>query len=211
MNEAVQKKLLDISAENLKEVKSLEILKTPKIKLEKSGNNKYVSDKLEVKFNDTVGRHVVAVDDIEVGEVLVDEVPLASVLHQSKLSSNCSNCLTSVISGVGCDQCSQVIFCSKKCKTEACSTFHRYECGNLHLVPPAGPLTPALRIFTRYSLEYFLQSKHLLSSHNPESGWDYSQFNEDDSTILAAYNMQVCQKNVDYQLRFIEFIELIST
>ena len=36
------------------------------------------------------------------------EHPLAAVLQQDKLSSNCSNCFAAVISGHACDTCTQV-------------------------------------------------------------------------------------------------------
>ena len=91
-----------------------------------------------------------------------------------------------------------------ECKIHAQETFHKYECGNLHHLPPAGPLIPALRLFTNHSLQYYLDHhQDLLSSHHPEHGWDYSHLDsDDDRTVSAAYNMQVCTKNIDYQLRY---------
>ena len=172
-----------------------------------------------------MGRHVLASEDITVGEVLVEEEPLASVLSNTHLSSNCSTCLRAVVAGVACpacsqvrriklreiwcqsqflptanSPCSQVIFCSRGCRDTALATFHRWECGNLHLVPPMGPLMPALRLITRRSVENLMKKRDLLSSHRPQAGWDYSGLSAEDAVLSAAFNMQVCEKNIDYQL-----------
>ena len=54
-----------------------------------------------------MGRHVLASEDISVGEVLVEEEPLSSVLAITHLASNCSTCLRAVVAGVACPACSQ--------------------------------------------------------------------------------------------------------
>ena len=41
----------------------------------------------------SVGRYIVATEDIEVGETLLCEEPLVSYLHSSHRLSNCTNCL----------------------------------------------------------------------------------------------------------------------
>ena len=110
MDANVQRKLLNNfpAKESFKNKSVLPETRVPELKLLTPGRNKFVSSKVEVRCDDTVGRHVVALEDIEVGEVIVEEEPLSSVLHASKLSSNCSRCLKSVIAGVGCDNCTQV-------------------------------------------------------------------------------------------------------
>ena len=60
-----------------------------------------------MEHNEKVGRHVLASEDITVGEVLVEEEPLASVLAITHLASNCSTCLRAVVAGVACPACSQ--------------------------------------------------------------------------------------------------------
>ena len=98
------------------------------------------------------------------------------------------------------DHCSQVIFCSPDCRDTALATFHKYECGNLHLVPPLGPLMPALRLITKHSVDMLMEKRELFSTHSPEAGWDYTKLSAEDAVLSAAFNMQVCEKNIDYQL-----------
>ena len=160
-----------------------------------------MSSKLQVNYSEKVGRHVLASEDITVGEVLVEEEPLSSVLAVTHLASNCSTCLRAVVAGLGCPSCSQVIFCSPACRDTALATFHRWECGNLHLAPPLGPLIPALRLITKHSVDKLMEKRDLLSTHCPQAGWDYSGLSAEDAVLSAAFNMQVCEKNIDYQLK----------
>ena len=143
---------------------------------------------------------MVAGEDIEVGEVIVAERPICSVLHQARLATNCSRCLRAVVTGMGCDGCTQVIFCSAGCKAEAMEGGHRLECGHLHLLPPAGPLCSTLRLFTNKTLQYFLERRSLFEHHSPEAGWLEDSGDDYDSLLRAAFNMQVCHKNLEYQL-----------
>ena len=197
----MQERLMEGVGQTLKtvRVRAGENWSVPPARLSQAGSNRFVSRKVGVEVGEKVGRHVLAREEIEVGEVIVEERPIASVLHLGKLATNCSTCLRSVVSGVGCDGCSQVIFCSAKCKGEAGEGYHRLECGHLHLLPPTGPLVTTLRLFTNRTLQYFLDRKSLFESHHPDSGWEESS-DSYDSLIRSAYNMQVCQKNLDYQL-----------
>ena len=171
-------------------------------RLGEAGSNKFVSRKVEVVVGEKVRRHVVAKQDIEVGEVIVEERPISSVLHLARLATNCSSCLRAVVRGLGCDRCSQVIFCSARCKAQAEEGFHRLECRHLHLLPPTGPLCTALRLFTNKTAQYFLERKSLFDHHDPDAGWEAEDSGGDDydSLLRAAYNMQVCDKNLDYQM-----------
>ena len=63
-----------------------------------------------------------------------------------------------------------------------------------------GPLMPALRLITKHTVEKLMEKRYLLSSHRPEAGWDYSGLSSEDAVLAAAFNMQVCEKNIDYQL-----------
>lgn len=170
-------------------------------RLEAAGGNMMVSRKVEVVVGEKVRRHVVASQDIQVGEVIVQERPISSVLHLPRLATNCSSCLRAVVRGLGCERCSQVIFCSQQCKTKAEEGHHRLECGQLHLLPPTGPLCTALRLFTNKTAQYFLDRKSLFALHDPDAGWEAESSGDDyESLLRAAYNMQVCDKSLDYQM-----------
>ena len=114
------------------------------------------------------------------------EEPASAVLQLSHLSTNCSTCLTAVVAGLPCPTCSTVIFCSPACRTAALETFHRLECCNLHLFPPAGPLCPALRLFTSRQVGEFSAVREELKEHRAGAGWEQHA-----SSLLAAHSLQV--------------------
>ena len=202
LDEKMKERLVESVGQTLKTVRCVRSKRsrsTPR--LTEAGSNRFVSRKVEVVVAEKVRRHVVASQDIEVGEVIVEERPISSVLHLSGLASNCSSCLRAVVRGVACDGCTQVIFCSERCKDQAGEGYHRLECGHLHLLPPTGPLCTTLRLFTNQTAQYFLERKSLFDRHDPEAGWEVESSDDDyDSLLRAAYNMQVCDKNLDYQM-----------
>ena len=58
----------------------------------RDGPNKSISSfssRLEVRFLEDVGRHVVAGSEIEAGDVLVAEEPFAATLYPEKFGLNC--------------------------------------------------------------------------------------------------------------------------
>ena len=204
LDDKVQEKLMESVGQTLKiaRIRSVTSSVSPP-RMSETGGNRFVSKKVKVVVGEEVGRHVVASEDIDVGEVIVEERPISSVLHFSRLATNCSTCLRSAVAGVGCDGCSQVIFCSPQCKAEAAEGYHRLECLHLHLLPPTGPLCTTLRLFTNKNLQYFLDRRSLFEDHDPAAGWeeeDETSGDGYDSLIRSAYNMQVCRKNLDYQL-----------
>ena len=171
-------------------VRSKRSRSTPR--LVEAGRNKFVSQKVEVVVGEKVRRHVVARQEIQVGEVILEERPISSVLHLRRLATNCSSCLVAVVRGLACDRCTQVIFCSDRCKDQAEQGYHRLECGHLHLLPPTGPLCTTLRLFTNKTAQYFLDRKSLFDHHDPDAGWEAESSDEDYSSLLrAAYNMRV--------------------
>ena len=153
--EHIREKLLQTMKDNLEKGKNTEGKSKSKEQptLDNLGENTMVSKKVSVVHNEGVGRHVKAVEDIAVGEVIVQENPISSVLHLSKLETNCSNCMVPAIAGIACDSCTEVIFCSRECRMKAGQTFHKVECGHLLIFPPLGPLCPAFRLITSRSLE----------------------------------------------------------
>ena len=201
--EHIREKLLQPMKDNLeKSKKSEEGSKTKEYPtLTTAGQNRMVSKKVSVVHNEGVGRHVTAVADIAVGEVIVQEDPISSVLHLSKLGTNCSSCLLPAPAGVACGSCTQVIFCSPGCRRKAEQTFHKVECGNILLFPPVGPLCPAFRLVTSRSLDFFLENRNMFEDHNPCAGWDTEKCTDEEMHLMrAAFNMQVCDKDPDYVL-----------
>jgi len=149
-----------------------------------------ISDKIKIEYKEGVGRHVVAVEDISVGETIIRENPFVSFLHNSHQKTNCLNCMKSVLIGTGCEKCSQVIFCSENCKSVA-TKFHHRECGYMNMLPGLGPLAPVLRIFTARSVKFFTERENYFDSYDKSLG-DLSTCTD---VFRNMFNLQAGNKN----------------
>lgn len=86
------------------------------------------SSKLQVVSNKEMGRHVIAKEDIKVGEVLVQEDPYLILLHKSQVLFTCSYCLSRDLNLIACDKCCFAMYCNDKCKQKAWQEYHSIEC-----------------------------------------------------------------------------------
>lgn len=78
---------------------------------------------LKLKDADPYGG-IITTENILPGDVLVVEPPLSWL---SRWTGNCDYCLRECGSLKPC-KCGQVLFCSPKCKEDACEAYHNYEC-----------------------------------------------------------------------------------
>lgn len=85
---------------------------------------------ISIRYNEHVGRHVVATRNIAAGEVIFHEDPIVSVLIQEDDASTeaCHHCFLFLHLIVPCPTCSFVVFCSLQCRNEALATYHKTEC-----------------------------------------------------------------------------------
>ncbi|XP_034939488.1 SET and MYND domain-containing protein 4-like isoform X3 [Chelonus insularis] len=83
-----------------------------------------------VMINDTpsAGKHAVAANNIQIGDIVACEAPLASCLLPEYYGTHCHHCFVRLRAPVGCPKCSSVAFCRRKCRDEAVATYHKYEC-----------------------------------------------------------------------------------
>ncbi|CAH1639078.1 unnamed protein product [Spodoptera littoralis] len=93
-------------------------------------HEKYIdaSSKLAVKYTPELGRHVIANEDIEVGEVLVQEDPFVQVLLKSQYSISCAHCFSRKYNLKPCPYCVLVLYCTEDCSANAWEQYHKYEC-----------------------------------------------------------------------------------
>ncbi|XP_023937250.1 SET and MYND domain-containing protein 4 [Bicyclus anynana] len=93
-------------------------------------DSRYVAagNKLEVVYSAEMGRHVIAKEDIKVGEVLAVEDPYFRLLLKSQLLCWCSYCLSRQMNLLPCDSCSLALYCSTECKDNAWKEYHSVEC-----------------------------------------------------------------------------------
>ena len=147
-------------------LKTIKICPKPKSKSQKEKlkvwkkHQKYssLSRSVKVEYCREFGRYVTAASAIKAGEVIGVEDPITFCLKQEHLSTHCLNCFESVTAGLPCYTCSQVVFCCAQCRRQATTTFHRFECRQMHLLQ-AGANYLALRAVTSKSLDYFLHNR----------------------------------------------------
>lgn len=106
---------------------------------------KQVNDQSSVKlsYSEAYGTHMVASDHVPVGEFIMSEKALFSVLDADFLDSHCSHCFRRLRPAqVFCRKCAKIAFCDYRCERKAWEAHHKSECGlTQYLMSPwVGPL-----------------------------------------------------------------------
>lgn len=110
---------------------------------------------VDIKFSDSLGRHVVATEDIEIGDIIAIEKPFCSVLVDA-FTTHCHECFQLCYNPLPCSGCTQALFCSEDCMSTA-EKYHTYECPILKTIIDMGldkMKTIALRIALSVRSEY---------------------------------------------------------
>ena len=135
MKDHIKKKISEITLSdsstesNEQKINGLSKIKS-QIKFEENENFPNASSSIDKKYNEEVGRHVVANRMIKRGEILFLEKPVSFVsVNFDGLSDYCHhcNCLTRDVP-VPCKNCLNTCYCSEECLIEAWSSYHMWEC-----------------------------------------------------------------------------------
>uniref|UniRef100_A0A1B0CWH5 MYND-type domain-containing protein n=1 Tax=Lutzomyia longipalpis TaxID=7200 RepID=A0A1B0CWH5_LUTLO len=157
------------------------------------------SEKLQLTTGAKTGNFFVASADINPGEDVMCESPVAVSLLPEFFGSHCLHCLTRLVAPIACANCCSVAFCSQECRKEACSSYHQFECQYLDLLIGSGMSALsflALRIITAAgNYEKAVEStKDLLEGlcrHSEKrTGDDYLQ-----RSLMAIFQMRILQKS----------------
>lgn len=107
------------------------------------------SKSVMIEYSDSLGRQVVAARDIEPGEIIAVEKPFAKTLignillqnssirlccllfYPGQFYTHCHHCLKLCYTLIPCTKCTQAMFCSETCLTEAYDQYHQFECSLL--------------------------------------------------------------------------------
>lgn len=106
--------------------------KKPRSSQTSDGNSKCpsLSKFISIKQNKEFGRHIVANIDLKAGQKVAVAKAFASVINRTT-KPYCLTCFEFKNVFVPCDRCTNVMFCSLKCKMN--NLTHEYECGtNFH-------------------------------------------------------------------------------
>uniref|UniRef100_A0A182QSN0 MYND-type domain-containing protein n=1 Tax=Anopheles farauti TaxID=69004 RepID=A0A182QSN0_9DIPT len=108
------------------------------------------------------GRFARTSADLKPNTILLLERPHVSTLLEDYSLDHCTHCFKRVSVPIACPLCADVIFCSDECEAKANSSYHKYECGFLHILWGSGASITchmALRMITQKSEEYFMKLK----------------------------------------------------
>ncbi|XP_076297828.1 protein-lysine N-methyltransferase SMYD4-like [Lasioglossum baleicum] len=92
-------------------------------------NFPHASSSIDLKFNEEVGRHVVANRPIQKGEVLFFEKPISFAFENNYgVGRVCQHCCRSTDTPLPCPLCLDTFYCNTNCLNEAWFSYHRWIC-----------------------------------------------------------------------------------
>ncbi|XP_057318768.1 SET and MYND domain-containing protein DDB_G0273589 [Microplitis mediator] len=137
-----------------------------------------ISKLVEIQETTEAGKHAVAAEDVQIGNVLACETPLASCLLPEYYGTHCHHCFVRLRAPVGCSVCSSVAFCGRNCRDEALKTYHKYECKILVLLIGSGMSILsmlALRMVTQVGLQGCLRLYQRINEKDNNNNLSKSQ------------------------------------
>ncbi|XP_044004243.1 SET and MYND domain-containing protein 4-like [Aphidius gifuensis] len=91
------------------------------------------SDAIELKNTKKNKQHLVATRDIKPGEFIYINKPFEVIACEDERYNTCWHCCRQTWTGVPCNECPNVIFCSPECRDIAWKEYHDFECPILSL------------------------------------------------------------------------------
>lgn len=90
----------------------------------------FVANRIELRTTAEQGRHLVATEDLKVGDVVILERPFVATLFPSAHHKICSFCMAGDKRHmlIPCPTCTGTLYCSEDCLNNAWAEYHRYEC-----------------------------------------------------------------------------------
>lgn len=103
------------------------------------------SKSITIDYKLLSGFSLKAVEDIKIGDLLVDESPYASVLLSENIDTHCLECMVPLnhlkMNLAYCRQCSLVSYCSSKCEKKGWHNHHKFECSRFNMLAFQSGLT----------------------------------------------------------------------
>lgn len=87
------------------------------------------SSSIDISFFESMGRGIVATEDIQPGQVLVVEDPYMTNLDKKNYNFRCFHCCALNLAMIPCKTCTYVMYCNEKCRNESWKQGHEFECG----------------------------------------------------------------------------------
>lgn len=146
----------------------------------------HISDSLNIVFNETQGRHVLATKNIEVGEPVVIEEPISFHMSPFKMATNCTNCFRTCGNSVlPSPLLKKAKFCGLRCWKLAMNSYHPVE-ANFDITEVfygddansqlSGCISLAYRAVSQKKLAFFLDNREsLFTAHDKLYGTNVSE------------------------------------
>ncbi|XKL63349.1 hypothetical protein PGB90_005713 [Kerria lacca] len=96
-----------------------------------------VSEKIEINFTKKMGKHILAKESIEPGELIGIQKAYVTHLEPKYSFTHCSCCFIRTVSLIPCRNCTHAMYCSERCREESYNLYHRIECETLQLMTSA--------------------------------------------------------------------------
>lgn len=99
----------------------------PKLSFSEHAKFAGVADCLKIQKNEKFGRHIIATNDLKIGQTVLVEKPYSILITRDyqKSRRRCLNCFKECVNLIPCKDCIGALFCNNDCMKEA---FHKYEC-----------------------------------------------------------------------------------
>ena len=190
------KSTMQASTEEIK-TRHVETIEFPAI-LEQHPALPGLCDKIEVRHNSEQGRHSLATQSIEPGELVITDSPVTWCLSYNYSLTHCHHCCKS-LQGAGypspLSRQENIMFCSLECLQAASTTYHKYEAavplpslfrkdagqgskGGYDEI--SGTVLMALRVFTQKTSSFFTDRDWL---GNAKEDHIETEVNDDDDDI----------------------------
>ena len=140
------------------------------------------SEGVILSYNTMHGRHLVASKFFKAGDIAIAEKPFVSTVFQKLYKTHCRHCFVKADDMVPCLKCCVLSYCSEKCRSEASTLSHFFECGHLAEWHEIGVAHLALRILLKTNPE------ELCRNHLLDAGKENHK-NGDGSTLLYGVEM----------------------
>lgn len=154
-------KLAALGPQNPTDEYDIKISETFRVKGPKDEKYLSASTKLKVVYTEEMGRHVIANEDIKVGEVLAQEEAYMSVVLEPQYLFCCDYCLSRNMNLFPCTSCVYTLYCSTECYENASKKYHAVECS----------LLPSV-LGMEFSKMDLLALRALVRSRNDVSSWE---------------------------------------
>lgn len=108
---------------------SPQLAKVPKLSFAADEKIQCFAQGLEVKHSKEFGKHIITNRKLEIGQTVIVEEAYCITAENDQNYSQCANCFERKANLIPCQNCSDIMFCSRICYDVGHEKFHAIECG----------------------------------------------------------------------------------